>query len=72
MKNVFVLTKREQRAMIVIVMALLAATIATRFLEDRSRIPASTTTSTHAVPAPSPSHAGEDAKAADKDSLDRQ
>jgi len=65
MKNIFVLTKREQRAVIVIVMALLAATIATRFLEDRSRIPASTTTSTHAVPAPSPSHAEEDATAPD-------
>jgi hypothetical protein len=65
MKNVFVLTKREQRAVIVIVMALLAATIATRFLRDRSHIPASTSTSTHAVPAPSPSHAEEDATAPD-------
>jgi hypothetical protein len=65
MKNVFVLTKREQHAVIVIVMALLAATIATRFLRDRSHIPASTSTSTHAVPTPSPSHAGEDAATPD-------
>ncbi len=44
MKNIFILTKAEQRAVIVILMALLAATIARRFLEDRSHIPASTST----------------------------
>jgi len=42
MKNIFVLTKAEQRAVIVIVMALLAATVAKRVLEGRSHIPAST------------------------------
>jgi len=42
MKNIFILTKAEQRAVIVILMALLAATIARRFLEERSHIPAST------------------------------
>jgi hypothetical protein len=65
MKNIFILTRAEQRAVIVILMALLAATIARRFLEDRSHIPAPTSTSTHAVPTPSPSHAEEDATAPD-------
>jgi hypothetical protein len=66
MKNIFILTRAEQRAVIVIVMALLAATIARRFLEDRSPIPASTSTSTHAVPTPSPAPAEEDATARDE------
>ncbi len=66
MKNIFILTRAEQRAVIVILMALLAATIARRFLEDRSHIPASTSTSTHAVPTPSPAHAEEDAAAPDE------
>ncbi|PYL63805.1 MAG: hypothetical protein DMF25_09360 [Verrucomicrobia bacterium] len=66
MKNIFILTKAEQRAVIVIVMALLAATIAKRFLEDRSPIPAPTSPSTHAVPTPSPSHAEEDAPGPDE------
>jgi hypothetical protein len=66
MKNIFILTKAEQRAVIVIVMALLAVTIARRFLEDRSHIPAPTSTSTHAVPTPSPSQPEEDATAPDE------
>jgi hypothetical protein len=66
MKNIFILTKAEQRAVIVILMALLAATIARRFLEDRSHIPAPTLISTHAAPTPSPSRAEEDARAPDE------
>jgi hypothetical protein len=44
MKNIFILTKAEQRAVIVIVMALLVATIAARLLEERTRVPRSITT----------------------------
>jgi len=66
MKNIFILTRAEQRAVIVILMALLPATIARRFLEDRAHIPASTSTATHAVPTPSPAHAEEDAAAPDE------
>jgi len=57
MKNVFVLTKREQRIVIVIVMALLAATIAKHYRTNRSPISSPTPTSTHATAAPAPSSA---------------
>jgi hypothetical protein len=63
MKNIFVLTRAEQRAVIVIVMALLAATIAKRFLEDRSHIPGSTSTSTHAALGASPAQTEDDVAA---------
>jgi hypothetical protein len=53
MKNIFVLTKAEQRAVIVIVMALLAATIAKRFLEHRTRVPRSITNPAQPTAAPS-------------------
>lgn len=53
MKNIFVLTKAEQRAVIVIVMALLAATIAARLLEERTRVPRPITTPAHPTAAPS-------------------
>jgi len=67
MKNIFVLTKAEQRAVIVIVMALLAATIAKRFLESRSHVPAATSRSIHAVPVTSPSQTHDDTAAAADD-----
>ena len=55
MKNIFILTKAEQRAVIVILMALLAATIARRFLEDRAHIPAPTSTAVRSPPLAYPS-----------------
>ncbi len=53
MKNIFVLTKAEQRAVIVIVMALLAAMIAARFLEDQTRVPRPIAIPAHPTTAPS-------------------
>jgi len=57
MKNIFVLTKNEQRVVIVVVMVLLAATLAKHYRDNRSRIPATTSTSTHPTAPPSPSSA---------------
>src|SRR5947209_2198724 len=58
MKNIFDLTKREQRLVIVIVTALVAATLAKHFWENRSQpLPASSTS----TPTSSPSvHAEEE------------
>jgi hypothetical protein len=57
MKNIFVLTKNEQRVVIVVVMVLLAATIARHYRDNRSPIPATTSTTAHPTAAPSPSAA---------------
>lgn len=57
MKNplgIFVLTKREQRVVIVIVMVLLAVTIAKRYRETRWHIAPPTSTSVPAALSPSP------------------
>ena len=51
--EIFNLTKREQRVVIVIVLALLAATIVSRYREDRS--PLSSPPSPISGPSPSPS-----------------
>jgi hypothetical protein len=55
MKNIFVLTKNEQRVVIVFVMVLLAATLAKHYRDNRSPIPATTSTSSQPTAAPSPS-----------------
>ena len=52
MKNIFVLTKREQRVVIVIVMALLAATIAKHYRDAQSQVPPRTSTSPETTPFP--------------------
>jgi len=68
MKNIFVLTKNEQRVVIVVVMVMLAATLAKHFFESRphpvpptaSSVEAATaarSTSKHPTAAPSPSAA---------------
>ena len=45
MKNIFGLTKNEQRVVIVVVMVLLAATLAKHFRNNRSPIPVTTSPS---------------------------
>ena len=50
--RVFVLTKREQRVVIVIMLAVVVATLATHYLNNRAHISVPTLTST---PAPTPS-----------------
>jgi hypothetical protein len=60
--RVFVLTKREQRVVIVIMLVVVGATLARHYRRDRSHISAPTSTST---PAPTPN--GEDDEAAAPD-----
>jgi hypothetical protein len=50
--GIFVLTKREQRAVILIVMALLAATIVKHYRNQESQVPSARSTSadTNATP----------------------
>jgi len=65
MKNIFDLTKREQRLVIVIVTALVAATLAKHFWENRSQpLPASSTS----TPTNSPSIHAEEEQADPDDS----
>jgi hypothetical protein len=52
MKNIFVLTKNEQRVVIAVVMVLLAATLAKHYRNNRSPRPVTTSTSTHPTAAP--------------------
>ncbi|HWY50147.1 MAG TPA: hypothetical protein VNW72_01565 [Chthoniobacterales bacterium] len=54
MKNVFDLTKREQRLVIVIVVALVAVAFAKHLLENRSRPAPATAPSAEAAPAARP------------------
>jgi hypothetical protein len=65
MKNIFILTRAEQRAVIVIMMALLGAAIAKRFLEHRSEVATPASTPIHSVPVISPSPTSSDAAADD-------
>jgi hypothetical protein len=57
MKNIFILTKNEQRVVIIVITVLLAATLAKHYRDNRSPIPATTSTSMHPTAAPSPSAA---------------
>jgi len=66
MKNIFILTRAEQRAVIIIMMVLLAATIGKRFLEDRSHVPTATSTSSQALPRATPSPTEENAAPDDR------
>jgi hypothetical protein len=60
MKNIFVLTKNEQRVVIVVVMVLLAATIAKHYRDNHSPIPVTPSTPTQPTATPSPSAAGDE------------
>ena len=64
MRNIFALTKREQRIVILVLMALLAAALAKHHLDSRSPPP---TKSTSTLPTATPSHlpGEEDQTAAD-------
>jgi hypothetical protein len=61
--RVFVLTKREQRVVIVIMLVVVGATLAKHYRSDDSRVSTPTTTST---PAPTPSSEDEDAATNDE------
>ena len=61
--RVFVLTKREQRVVIVIMLVVIGATLARHYRSDRSHVSKPTTTST---PAPTPSAEDEEAAADDE------
>ena len=65
MKNIFDLTKREQRFVIIIVAALVAAAFAKHFLENKSQPPHPRSTST---PASAPTILAEEEKAEPDDS----
>lgn len=58
--GIFMLTKREQRVIIVIVMALLAGTIAKHYRDARSHISSPVSASTQGVVPSSPSAAEEE------------
>ena len=57
--EIFMLTKREQRVVIVIVMALLAGTIAMRYRDARSHVSSSASTTAQGTAPPSPPPAEE-------------
>jgi hypothetical protein len=61
--RVFVLTNREERVVIVIMLVVVGATLARHYRSDRSHVPTPTTTST---PAPAPSAEDEEAAARDE------
>jgi len=65
MRNIFALTKREQRIVILVLVALLAAALAKHHLDSRSQPPPTKSTST--LPTATPSHlpGEEDQTAAD-------
>jgi hypothetical protein len=53
--EIFMLTKREQRLVIVIVMALLAGTVAKHHRDAKLHVPSSASTTAHGTVTPSPS-----------------
>jgi hypothetical protein len=61
--RVFVLTKREQRVVVVIMLVVVGATLARHFRNNRSHISAPTSAST---PAPTPNAEEEDAATTDE------
>jgi hypothetical protein len=64
--EIFTLTKREQRVVIVIVMALLAGTIAKHYRDAKSHASSSASTTAHGTVSSSPSPAEEDQVPPDK------
>jgi hypothetical protein len=64
MRNIFALTKREQRVVIVVVMTLVAAMLAKHYIDLRSQPPPERSTSTLPTAAPLQSPVEEDETAA--------
>jgi len=58
--EIFMLTKREQRVVIVIVMALLAGTMAKHYRDAKLHVSSSASTTAHGTAAASPSPAEDD------------
>jgi hypothetical protein len=58
--EIFMLTKREQRVVIIIVMVLLAATIAKHYRDSKLHVPSSASTTAHGTVPSSPSPAEEE------------